>query len=1029
MMGRLMPGPVTTGLDGRAERRFVTCLFIDIVGSTALTMQVPPERMKRTLDEAFAELSRIITHEAGTVEKYIGDAIFALFGAPTAHADDPMRALRAADACRAWAATNGGHVAIRVGIETGEALVDLGAAASDRQRMAVGSCVNIAARLQSHADPGEILIGSSCRDATADDADLASAGELELKGVGRVEAWRLLAVHQTSSSASLPLVGRERELAILRAALDRTRSGRSTCVVVSGPPGQGKTRLTTEFLAGLDPSCRVLRGRCRPGAEAGALTPLRQFLASDLAEVTPASIETRLGELLDDVEARRRIGTVLTHSAGLGGADVLPVNPIERQDEIANGWRRYLEALAGDGIVIIWIEDLHWAEPQLVRLLDRLSFATETRLMVLGTARPEFADSAALRPGADRVLLELDELDEQDARTLARSAGAAEGRSIERAQGNPLFIVELARSRGRAENDLPINLRGAIAARLDELVPAERELLQRSAVAGETFRVRDAALLSDREAADVAGALAGLAHARYIDRLADGYRFHHPLIHEVAYGRLPAPERMWLHARYAREAVHPEDAEALAHHWWEALRPPDADWVWDGEPDLPRMRREAYEAHLAAGQRHADRFAHERAVDAYAFALTLTNDDIEIATIERAIGQAFARNGQGDDAWQHRLLAIGAFRRAVGHAPAALYAETAAVPVYNYAFSRTLPPDEVVLALFSEGERIARMESDLPALTRLLAQQAWYLGVTEKADEALAIIDTAPDPAQHIESLFRLAGHRAIRGEITEAERAFARVDPLVARGAKIDEMEYFYYRMRMAYLAGDLEHAKALADRMVVLSAAMGPHLRTHARGAIASVAAARGEWGIALDAADAAEALIQENPGTPWCVLGAIAPGAGAIASALAGDLHRAGQFVEIIERMLPKPGPQRANALIAQYVMLGRPDAAAMVPTPPAVVRPWHYQLGDPIGQNFTIAHVMLERWNDLRADVAGLQRAAAQGSLLARALAEAAEEELASATGGPRPSHARLRDLGYLGLSQQLSYRPGDAAPAS
>jgi class 3 adenylate cyclase len=1025
-----MLGTVVTGLDKRAERRVITCLFIDIVGSTALTMQAPPERMKRTLDEAFAELTGLIGREAGTVEKYVGDAIFAIFGAPTAHADDPLRALRAAEACAAWAASHGRQIAIRVGIETGDALVDLGATESDRQRMAVGSCVNIAARLQTHAEPGQILIGPNCHEATAENADLEPTGPLELKGLGRVGAWRLLAVHETPSAMGLPLVGRQRELETLRTALERTRLGKSTFVVVSGPPGQGKTRLTAEFVAALGPSCRVLRARCRPGAETGAHTPLRQILASDLHEVTPNHIAARLSELFTDLGARERIGTVLTHSAGLGGADVLPTNPIERQDEIANGWRRYLEALAGDGIVVMWVEDLHWAEPQLVRLLDRLTFASETRLLLLGTARPEFTDSAALRPGPDRVLLELEQLDEVDARALARSAGATDGDGIERAQGNPLFIVELARSRAVAAGDLPINLRGAIAARLDELPPAERELLQRSAVAGETFRVRDAALLSDRESADVAGALARIAHARYIDRVADGYRFHHPLIHEVAYDRLPVPERMRLHARYAREAVHPEDAEALAHHWWEALRPPDAEWVWEGEPDLPKMRREAYEAHLGAGQRHADRFAHERAVEVYTHALAFTGDDLGVATVERAMGVAFARNGQGDDAWQHRLLAIAAYRRAGVDAPASLYAETGAIPVYNYAFSRTLPPDDVVLELLADGERIARTSSDTPALTRLLVQQAWYVGATKKTDEALAIIESASDPLHHVESLFRLACFWVLRAEIADAEQTFERVDALLGRGAKVDEMEqYFIYRTRSAYLAGELERAGTIADQAITLSAGMGPHLKTHARGTLATVAAARGDWATVLDLAAEVEALVRENPSTPWCVVGAIALSSGAIASALAGGADRARAFVEIVERMLVKPGPQRANTLIAPYVMLERPGAEDMVPTLPAVVRPWHLQLVDPIGQNFAIAHAMLERWDDLRADIVTLERAAAKGSRLAGALAEAATEELATATGGPRPAHARLRDLGYVGLSEQLSHRPSHSTNAT
>jgi hypothetical protein len=236
-------------------------------------------------------------------------------------------------------------------------------------------------------------------------------------------------------------------------------------------------------------------------------------------------------------------------------------------------------------------------------------------------------------------------------------------------------------------------------------------------------------------------------------------------------------------------------------------------------------------------------------------------------------------------------------------------------------------------------------------------------------------------------------------------------------------------YRSRSAYLAGELERAGTIAAQAITFSAGTGPHLRTHARGTLATVAAGRGDWATVLDLAAEVEALVHENPGTPWCVVGATAPSSGAIASALAGDADRARAFVEIVERMLAKPGPQRANTLIAPYVMLERAGSEEMVPTPPAVVRPWHLQLIDPIGQNFAIAHAMLERWDDLRADIVTLERAAAKGSRLAGALAEAATEELAAATGGPRPAHARLRGLGYVGLSEQLSHRPSHSAHAT
>ncbi|HVR88913.1 MAG TPA: adenylate/guanylate cyclase domain-containing protein [Candidatus Limnocylindria bacterium] len=992
------------------ERRLVTCLFLDIVGSTDLVMSTAPERLKRTLDDAFARVNQIVTEHGGTVEKYIGDAVFALFGAPTSHADDPLRALRAAEACRDQLA--GGPVAVRVGVETGEALIDLAAAEHERQRMAVGAPVNVAARLQSAAEPGQVVVGPTCRDAASEAAEFEPLGELSLKGIGVVPAWRLVRIRAEPAAPRTPFVGRAQEIATLVAALDRTRSGAATTVLVSAPPGQGKTRVVREFVTELQ-RMPVLVARCRPGAETGAMTPLRQLLSSGV-EATRESVERRVAELVPDAAEARRVAGALVHTAGIATTDVLPAIPIERQDEIVNAWRRYLAALGEGGPTVVWIEDLHWAEPALVRLVDRLTFAASLPLLVIGTARPEFGGASALRPGPDRMHIDLGRLDDDAARTLA-AAVAVGASGIERAEGNPLFIIELARARPGAREDLPVNLQGAIAARLDELAPVDRELLQRAAVVGETFSVHDAALLTERDVASTASTLGRLAHAAYLDSVDGRYRFHHALVRDVAYGRLPVGQRMRLHAQYAREGVHPEDVEALAHQWWEALKPPDAEWVWEGARELVRMREEAFHAHVAAGGRHADRFAHEQAVEAYSRALHLTDDALAKAEVERAIGNAYARNAHGDDAWEHRVRAIDAYRAAGADPPAGLFAETLAVPAFNWGFIKVPRPDAEILALMEEGERVARASGDVPSLTRLLVQHAYFDSRGELADEAARRVEEAGDPMPYADVLQRLGMVEFVTGRYDAAERTYGRVAELIRAGATVDELEYLIFRTTARLMLGDLDGADELADQAMRFSARTAPHLRTHGLQTKQIVLVYRGDWDAVRKLADETVRVVEANPGTPWCIRGGYAVAAGALADALAGRREGAERLLAIAEPM-PAVGPARVNTVLLPSVMLGREIA---VPPDPAVVRGRHRQLLDAARLHEPIALAMRERWNELGPHIERLEAVGASGSLLAVAVAAALREELA----GRRREHAELRALGAHGLSELIGFRVG------
>lgn len=1010
-------------VEHRSERRLVTCLFIDVVGSTEMTVARGPERMKRELDRAFAELRTILVGHGGTIEKYVGDAIFVLFGAPMAHANDPERALRAATACCEWATAHrreGGQLHVRAGIETGEALVDLDAI-DDRQQMVVGTVVNLASRLQAYADPDEVLVGPTCRDVTADVAEFAAEREAPLKGIGQIAVAALASVGPHGPQRPLPFVGRGTELATLRRAFDRARGGRATFALVSGPPGQGKSRLAEEALAAVPEDVRVLAARCRPGSETGASTPLRQLVAADVGPAALDALAGRIAALLPADGQRTQIAEAVAHSAGIITSErLLGLGAAPRREAVHDAWRRYLGAIARERPVVLWVEDLHWAEPHLVGILDRLASRSETRVLVLGTARPEFLGSAALRPSDDLVHVELGPLSPDDALRLARSASTVVERTVERAEGNPLFIIELARAR-RVGSALPMTVQAAIAARIDELAAEDRRLIQHAAVVGETFGIRDAAMLSDRDAAQAAGALARLAHGRYLSPIDGDYRFHHALVRDVAYGRVPVAERMRLHARYAREGVDPEDAEALAHHWWEALRPPDADWVWEGAAELPAMRREALDAHLAAGRRRAERLSHERATELYDRARIFAAGPLDVAAIEEGLGWADALAAKGDGSWDHWAKAMAAYRQAGRDPPARLYADMLAVPLLNNGYFRTSPAEDRTAALLDEGERIARATGDESSLLRIMALHAVFVGDPERAREARRLADAATDQRDLGETLRAIAIVQYFAGRLTEGEATFRRIDEVAREGGFVNVGEVLLWRSLLRWVAGDLEGATALARELDAFAARSTAHTKGHALGVWAMIALAKGDWSGVRAVAQDVERLLTDNPELPFCSIPAAATAAHAAAEILAGRAYPE-RTAALVERMIPSLPSSRASSLVVPLAMSGRPAFGPELDYA-YLARLWyHRSTCDPLGFNPPIALTIARRHEDLPAHVDRLEAFAATGSAVAGALAAALREELAPAEGGSAAEHAALRELGYTGLSDLLRFRP-------
>ena len=974
-------------------------MFIDIVGSTDLGQRLGPERMQRTLSEAFSELSRLAAAEGGTVEKYIGDEVFVLFGAPIAHSDDVLRALRSAEASVRWAGLRS-ETGLRIGIETGEALVDL-RAVDDRQRMAVGTCVNVAARLQAHAGPGQILVGPVCRAAAGSFADFVDLGPLELKGLGNVRAARLAGLVD-ASALTLPFVGREADLLRLRAHFERTKSGRATFALISGEPGIGKSRLADEFTRSGGMDAVVLRARFRPGTELGT-SPLAELVAGTPVGDLPAGV---------------------AHSAGLISDPRLVALPlIDRRNEIFVAWHDYLAVMARARPVVIVLDDIQWAETEFVRLLDRLTSGSDTPLMVLATARPEFPAMTALRPGEDHLILELGRLDDEAAGALARVAGERDAARVQRAAGHPLFIVELVRARSALASDVPVNVQAAIGARLDELGPAERDLLQRASVVGETFTVRDAALLAERDPAEVAGMLGRLAHLRHVDAVDGAFRFHHSLVRDVAYGRLPIAVRMRLHARFAREGLGADQVGALAYHWWEALGPDDAEWVWEGDPEMPAMRVEALRAHLLAGKELADRLSSDRAFEIFEHALKLAPGPRDEAKVEEAYAGALARNAKGDDATERRFRAIELYRSAGVPIRPGLYADALDLAVFNWGYFHHLPPRDRMIALMDEGTAAARAASDGITLVRLLGQRGYFTNDPTVLREIDPILAGVADKRLFGDALWRVGlVHLVANDDCARALATFDLAFDLAQQGASFNEPEALVWHVAALLHVGDLARAEASAERLLEISATKAAHTRQHAFAAKGLVRFARGDWSGVQAFGEEVRSLVEANPDASWCLLGANLVGYDAIAHVVQGRALSS-DAASLVQRMLPEAPAARAAVLLLPSILTGaepQEDEARRSYARSTIL--WERESAwDIAGINLVLAQVARKRWSEAEAELPRIDRLAEKGAAFAAAFAAAIREEIAEARGGVHPKHEDLHRLGCHGISELLSYR--------
>jgi class 3 adenylate cyclase/tetratricopeptide (TPR) repeat protein len=631
-------------------------LFCDLVGFTSRAEHLDVEDVRGLLDPYYRRLKADLERHGGTVEKFIGDAVMALFGAPVAHEDDPERAVRAALVIRdTMAELNERDSAldlhVRLGVTTGEALVALAARPVEGEGMASGDVVNTAARLQAAAPVDGVLVDEATFRATGRWIDYQQAEPVAAKGkAAPVPVWLALApraslgvdVAQAPASA---LVGRGRELELLAGALARVRSEQSPqLVTLIGVPGMGKSRLVWELLqtveAGTDTTI-WRQGRCQPYGEGVALWALGEvvkaqagILDTDPAKGAEAKLGRAVGDLVGDRGEAAWVTGLLGPLVGLGGA----AEPGEgSRAEAFAAWRRFLEALAEQGPTVLVVEDLHWADELLLDFLDHLiDWAAEVPLLVVATARPELL---AGRPGwgggkPNSTTVSLAPLSEADtARLVAGLLGQAllpaevQTALLTRAGGNPLFAEEYVRmlaDRGylrkvagtwRLERagqlPLPETVQGIIAARLDTLHVDEKELLQAAAVLGKVGWLGALVALSGAEPDVVERRLHVLERRELVRRERRSqvagerqYAFRHVLIRDVAYGQLPRAARADHHRRAAQwlQELSPDRAEdraeQLAHHWQAAL-----DYATAAGHDTGELAEQARLAFREAGDR------------------------------------------------------------------------------------------------------------------------------------------------------------------------------------------------------------------------------------------------------------------------------------------------------------------------------------------------------------------------------------------------------------------------------------------
>ncbi len=917
----------------------VTLLFADVSGSTALGERLDPEHLHEVLETYFAAMKTEIEAEGGTIEKYIGDAIVAAFGVPVAHEDDPSRALRAAlrmqrrldQVNEVVHRTHDLVLEIRIGVNTGEVLATVDPAPGEP--MFTGDAVNVAARFEQTAEPGRIV--TSERTARAARAfRYRELGPLDLKG--KASPVRAFVVEGEVAGPSrgipglrAPLVGRASELAILRSAYENgAAEGRPHLVTIYGDAGVGKSRLTSEFLAWArrrTPEPTIVQGRCLPYGEGVTYWPLAEILKAragvldtDSPDLTLRKIHSAGTALLTtDVAAdAHRATAALAYTVGVEDPEfrVGDLEPRQVRDETHSAWRSFFSALALTGPVVAVIEDIHWADPALLDLLEELAERVQGGVLFVCPSRP---DLVTLRPGwggGKRTFssVALDPLTPDEADALVTHLLAIEElppavhrRILERAEGNPFFLEEIIRqlidqsfivqsgSRWRAaegigEVEIPDTVQGVLAARIDLLAAPEKRALQSAAVVGRVFWPSPVGLLLNGERATLGDILASLESRELVlERLGSGisgeheYIFKHILTRDVAYESIPRRERAAAHATVARWIEEKagersrEFVELLAYHYATAVREHAGS-----SPE--ELRRKAFDYLLRASADARSKLVLRRAQRTAEEAVAIAAGDLERSVALEALAESWFAEYEGDLAWRYYCEAADARLRATPDDDAViayLCARAIEMPTRWPGSMRMVPKEEDVRPYLETG--LSHLpEGDSEGRVRLRSVYAsWPFAFPdydmdedrlleferaglEAAEEAMRL--DRPDLA--CGALDSAAGAGSSRGWYGRSYAIEERRVPIVAQLTDPLEIGDAYGSMAWAlHEIGRYEDAATRAADGLELVAGRGPNVQVHLLAWSVVLGFRLGRWDAALERFGELQELLDERREDP--------------------------------------------------------------------------------------------------------------------------------------------------------------------
>jgi class 3 adenylate cyclase/tetratricopeptide (TPR) repeat protein len=848
----------------RAERKLATIVFADLVSSTELAAAQDPELVRARLERFYEGMADEIAVAGGTVEKFAGDAVMAVFGVPTAQEDHVERALHAALRMRArLRETFGEELHVRIGVKTGEVVVGH---AREGSSFVSGDAVNVAARLEQAAEPGDILVDER--------AVASAAGAFEFEDPIRVEAKgkpagvpcrrlvRELSFTRPRGALFRPhaFVGRDRELTVLQAAFtDAATRGETRLVTVMGEAGIGKTRLVRELCAWLgEASPEALRrtGRCLPYAQT-TYAPLGNILKEHFG-----LLEDDPPEQIDELLGDRKI-LALALGLDVGG----DLHPIVARDRLHDAWVDLVARCAAERPLVLVVEDLHWAEEPLLELLERVHLEVVAPALLVGTARPEFFERSPTwgrgRAAGEWIWLEpLDDTAvEQLVAELAGDAPVPVQELLSRAEGNPFFVEELIGTlleRGVLGDEgwnlaalprtsgIPDSVHALLAARIDLLPTGEKEALQAAAVIGRTFSagaIRD--LLSAEpdlrllEQRDFIRRQPGSSLAAEPE-----FAFKHALTREVADGSLTRRDRARLHAEFAswlerRGGGRDDDAALLALHYAEAVRPEDVDLAWSHDPDrYGELRAAAVRWLRRAAELATSRFEIDEALALLDRALALEPcNGGRIAILRQTAHTHTTRyDPQSFRRSMERALDLDPDREVA----AEIYSELAYYALGRPYMWRERPPRELgaqwletALALAqpgSEAHGYALLSRALSDPSRRVEAASETLAATEArryedacnwADRAIATTAALRDPCAEVHQYWNAGFVYARAGRFTEAARLAATAERYAESSTAHDEVHAVGLIALLRSLVGDWDALAELARRAETATAA----------------------------------------------------------------------------------------------------------------------------------------------------------------------------------------------------------------